>query len=519
MFTRHQSAQYIILLVIIMLYMMPSGIAVAQSSNSSINKPTRERVRDKKSEQAGKQDAAPVKKQDQEPVKKAAPAPAAKPAAKPDSAKPGADSAAARAAAPAKPKKTPLNTEKVQFDGIDVSKHQGDIDWEEMKKHPKVKFAYIKATEGSDYIDPRYKHNIKEARRHGLKVGSYHFLTNKSSAKSQFINFAKTASRDEQDLIPIIDVEVCNRWSSQQLRDSLKVFADLLEDYYGCKPMIYTSEKFFTKHLGRAFADYPLFIAKYNTVQPNVGYKWILWQFSDCGLFSKSVKGNRGEVDLSRFNKGCTVNDILYRPAKGKPKISVMDAVDKNKEKPATINLTEHGKSKEVTKPTAKQQQEEEQRVARAKKANEREQRVAEENAKKKAKEKAEADKKAKAQAERDKREKARLQEKERKAKEEAEAKQRKAAEQKAKAEADAQRKAAEQKAEAEAKAKRKAAAQKAKQEKAKQSAAGKTGKASKSASLLGTSSARMSQAQQGDSIRNARYKGRKINKSSADND
>ena len=518
MVTRKISSIYITLLVIALFLVMPGMDAHAQSK-TDINKPTRERVTNKKDKQETKQEA-PAKKQEAKPAEKK---PEAKPAdkqevkagdkqsANPENAKPATDTAA-NPATPPKPKKQPLDTEKVQFDGIDVSKHQGDINWEELKKNTKIKFVFIKATEGSDYIDPRYKQNIKEARRHGFKVGSYHFLTNRSSATSQFINFAKTANRDEQDLIPIIDVEVCKQWSSQQLRDSLKVFADLLEDYYGCKPMIYTSEKFFTKHLGRAFADYPLFIAKYNTVQPNVGYKWILWQFSDCGLFRKAVKGNSGEVDLSRFNKGCTINDIIYKPVKGKPKISVMDAVDKNKEKPATINLTEQGKAKE----TAKQKEEEQKKLERDKKASEREKRVAEEEAKKKAKEKAEADKRAKAQADRDKREKERQQAKDKKAKEEAQAKQRKAAEQKARTEAEAKRKAAE-KAEAESKAKRKASAQQAKQEKAKQQSS--TSKSGKSASLLNSSSAKMSQAQQGDSIRNAKYQGRKTNKSSADND
>ena len=529
MVTRKTSIIQITLLVIAMLFAMPGMEARAQQANI-ISKPTRERVKtNNKGKQEVKQEATPAKKETA-PQKKQETAPAKKQETKPagqdvktatgqtpkqDNTKPAADSAAKAVEAP-KPKKQPLDTEKVQFDGIDVSKHQGDINWEELKKNPKVKYVYIKATEGSDYIDPRYKQNIREARRAGFKVGSYHFLTNRSSAKSQFINFAKTANRDEQDIIPIIDVEVCKQWTSQQLRDSLKVFADLLEDYYGCKPMIYTSEKFFTKHLGRAFAEYPLFIAKYNTVQPNVGYKWILWQFSDCGLFRKAVKGNAGEVDLSRFNKGCGINDIIYKPVKGKPKISVMDAVDK-KEKPATINLTEQGKAKEGnTKATAKQQKEEEQKKAdRAKKATEREKRLAEEEAKKKAKEKAEADKKAKAQSERDKREKERQMAKDKKAKEEAAAKQRKAAEQKAKSEAEAKRKAAE-KAEAEAKAKRKAAAQQAKQEKAKKQTSSKQ---NKSASLLGTTNSKMSKAQQGDSIRNARYQGRKINKSSADND
>ena len=528
MITRKTYKIYTALLVIAMMFAMPSMDAYAQQAND-IKKPTRERTKtDNKNKQEVKQDAAPAKKQETTPAKKQETTPAKKQEVKPaagqdvktatgqtpkqDNVKSPADTAT-KPVEPPKPKKQPLDTETVQFDGIDVSKHQGDINWDELKKNPKVKFVYIKATEGSDYIDPRYKQNIKEARRAGFKVGSYHFLTNRSSATSQFINFAKTANRDEQDLIPVIDVEVCKQWMSQQLRDSLKVFADLLEDYYGCKPMIYTSEKFFTKHLGRAFADYPLFIAKYNTVQPNVGYKWILWQFSDCGLFRKAVKGNAGEVDLSRFNKGCSITDLIYKPVKGKPKISVMDAVDKNKEKPATINLTEQGKNKEIS---AKQQKEEEQKKAdRAKKANERDKRLAEEEAKKKAKEKAEADKKAKAQSDRNKREKERQQAKEKQAKEEAAAKQRKAAEQKAKADAEAKRKAAE-KAEAEAKAKRKAAAQQAKEKSKQQS---NTGKTNKSASLLGSSTSRMSQAQQGDSIRNARYQGRKTNKSSADND
>lgn len=512
MITRKTYKIYTAMLVVAMMFAVPGMDAYAQQAND-IKKPTRERTKTNSNDkQDVKQDATSARKQDAKPAAGQDVKSATMQTPKQDNVKPPADTTT-KPVEPPKPKRQPLDTEVVQFDGIDVSKHQGDIIWDELKKNAKVKFVYIKATEGSDYIDPRYKQNIKEAHRAGFKVGSYHFFTNRSSATLQFINFAKTASRDEQDLVPIIDVEVCKQWTSQQLRDSLKVFADLLEDYYGCKPMIYTSEKFFTKHLGRAFADYPLFIAKYNTVQPNVGYKWILWQFSDCGLFRKAVKGNAGEVDLSRFNKGCTINDILYRPVKGKPKISVMDAVDKNKEKPSTINLTEQGKSKEGT--SAKQQKEEEQKKAdRAKKANDRDKRIAEDEAKKKAKEKADTDKKAKAQSDREKREKERQQAKDKKAKEEAAAKQRKAAEQKAKADAEAKRKAAE-KAEAEAKAQRKAKAQQAKQAKQQSNNV----KTVKSASLLGSSTSRMSQAQQGDSIRNARYQGRKTNKSSADND
>ena len=323
------------LLITLMLAMLPMA-AYGAPQTTDIKKPTRVRVKDKNSKnddknnkndkkddnrqndkQAGKKDAKPatqpVQKKEEE-AKKPEPKPAT---AEP---KPVADTAK-KPVEPPKPKvRSTLNPANTQFDGIDISKHQGSIDWAELKKNSKIKFVYIKATEGSDYIDPRYQENIRNARKHGFKVGSYHFLSTRSSATTQFKNFITTAKREDQDLLPVIDVEKLSPWTSQQLRDSIKVFADLLEDYYGCKPMIYTSEKFFTKNLGRAFADYPLFIAKYNSNQPNIGYKWIIWQFADNGSFKPAVKGNYGEVDMSRFNKGCTINDIIYTPSKHKPK-------------------------------------------------------------------------------------------------------------------------------------------------------------------------------------------------------
>ena len=318
---------YTILLTTAFLLLPLAGVAAPQ--HNDINKPTRERVqKDKKQDNKKgndkanatnkkdvktndkKADAKPVASKKEEAVKPA-PAPKKEEAKtddktqKADPAKPSTTDTA-KAAAPPKPKPpTTLNPDNVQFDGIDISKHQGSINWEELKKNQKIKFIYIKATEGSDYVDPRYYENIRNARKNGFKVGSYHFLSTRSAATTQFYNFIRTAKREDQDLLPVIDVEKIGSWSSQQLRDSVKVFADLLEDYYGCKPLIYTSEKFFTKHLGRVFANYPLFIAKYSNSQPNIGYKWILWQFADNGLF-KPVKGNGGKVDMSRFAKWTT---------------------------------------------------------------------------------------------------------------------------------------------------------------------------------------------------------------------
>lgn len=482
-----------------MLMLLPISVTAQQAND--IKKPTRSRVTDKDkknnaqktveskdnkdTKNNAKNDTKTVDKKDskvpEKPVVvKDEKTPVKQEPAKQESAKPATDTTA-KPAAPPKPKRVPVDPSKVQYDGIDVSKHQGTINWEELKRNAKIKFVYIKATEGSNYVDPRYKENIKNARKHGFKVGSYHYFTDLSSARMQFQNFIQNTNRDEQDLLPVIDVEKRSKWTPQQLRDSVKVFADLIEDYYGCKPLIYTFETFFNKNLGKAFEKYPIFIAKYpkGQEQPNInGVKWVLWQFSECGRF-KGVKDNL--VDMSRFNKGYTIEDIMYKPGKAKPKSSVRDAVD-HKEMPANVNMTEQ---KPAPAKSKRQIEEEKRKAEKEKRMNERKKKIAEEEAKKKA----EADKKAKEKAEHIKKEKARQAAREEAAKKEAEAK-----------------------------AKRKADAAIAREQKAKQQEAAKKNN-NKSANLLNTTSSKLTQTQRNDSIRNAKLKGRKTNKSSADND
>lgn len=484
----------------------------ASPQQSDIKKPTRERVKanDKKGESGKKQaddkkkpvddkkKQADDKKKPVDDKTKTTDEAKTQPAVKESqTVKAPADGEKKEQAAPAPPALTP---ESVVYNGIDVSRHQGKINWETIKKNPKVQYVYIKATEGSDLIDDCYRYNIREARKAGLKVGSYHYLSNKSSATTQFRNFATTAVREEQDLIPVIDVEVCKQWTPQQLRDSLMLFAKMVEDYYGCKPIIYTYETFYRSYLGKAFAHYPIFIAKYPKTpneKPNIeGAKWVMWQFSEKGR----IPGINGCVDLSRFNTGRSLNDILYRPAKGKPKVSVKDAVDRNKPKPSTVTMKEESQAKEGTSSSAKPKEQTETKPA---KVNSGKSSANDEVAKKR---KAEEEKKRKAEEE-----KKRKAEAEKKAKAEAEKKAKAEAEKKAKAEAEKKRKA-----EADAKAKRKAEAKVHRQNRANQRSSGKS---STSASLYGGASSKMAQSQRNDSIRSAKSVGRKTNKSSADND
>lgn len=197
------------------------------------------------------------------------------------------------------------------YDGIDVSKYQGDIDWAAIAKNKNIKFAYIKATEGATYVDPRFEENIAEARKHGVKVGCYHFLRSSSSIADQFENMKKYVRRNEQNLVPMIDVESMGKWNQQQLVDSLHEFAVLIYEHYKCAPIIYTYVNFYNRNLSDLFTNYPLFIARYTDTEPelNDGTRYVIWQFTERGR----IDGIRGNVDLSRFGNGYTVHDISIK--------------------------------------------------------------------------------------------------------------------------------------------------------------------------------------------------------------
>ena len=206
-----------------------------------------------------------------------------------------------------------FNNSTLIYDGIDISNYQKDIDWSATAKDPNIKYVYIKATEGATHKQHRYRRNLESARNHGIKVGSYHFMRTSTPIQAQFENFISMVKAEEQDLVPLLDVETREGWTVKQLQDSVLKFAQLLEQHYGCKPMIYTSSSYFNNYLGAKFASYPLFIARYAKSEPQLYYgaKWILWQFSDRGR----IDGIDALVDLSRFNKGCSVNDIKYTNA------------------------------------------------------------------------------------------------------------------------------------------------------------------------------------------------------------
>ncbi len=200
------------------------------------------------------------------------------------------------------------------FDGIDVSKHNGVIKWKEVAKDKRVKFVFVKATEGKGYVDPLYRRNIRQARKAGLMVGSYHLLTSRSSATAQFLHFKSIVRKNEQDLIPVLDVEqkgiergLCC-WKGKQLVDSVKVFAELVKKHYGKYPIIYTNEDYYNHELDAQLDRYILFIANYSREPILDGKgKANIWQYSEHG----HLHGVGEYVDLSRLVNGTTIKNLV----------------------------------------------------------------------------------------------------------------------------------------------------------------------------------------------------------------
>ena len=74
--------------------------------------------------------------------------------------------------------------------GIDVSHHQGDIDWARVADDD-ITFAYIKATEGGDFVDAQFADNWEQAGANGVDRGAYHFFTLCRPGLEQAENFLR----------------------------------------------------------------------------------------------------------------------------------------------------------------------------------------------------------------------------------------------------------------------------------------------------------------------------------------
>lgn len=198
--------------------------------------------------------------------------------------------------------------------GIDVSHHQGKIDWQALRDE-QLHFIYIKASEGGDHKDRRFKANWDEAARSGMVRGAYHFFTFCKDGKSQALNFIDTVPVAEAMLPPVIDIEYAGNCKTRPERAALltelRLFATEVERVYKRRPIFYVTEEIYADYLRGQINDYPLWIRDiYFEPRFTDRSEWVFWQFANRGR----VKGISGAVDLNVFNGDAAAFAALLQP-------------------------------------------------------------------------------------------------------------------------------------------------------------------------------------------------------------
>ena len=189
--------------------------------------------------------------------------------------------------------------------GIDVSSHNGDIDWDKVKKDG-IEFAYIRvgyrgSSEGAISIDSKFEDNIKGANKAGIDVGVYFY--------TQAVNTQEAVEEAEfvLDTIEPYTVTYPIAYDIELLKDGR---ADSLskDEYIACTeafceriknedltPMVYGNlNSFFNMLSPEALNNYEKWFAYYSYPVYNP-YDYAIWQYSAEG----HVDGIKGDVDMN----------------------------------------------------------------------------------------------------------------------------------------------------------------------------------------------------------------------------
>ncbi len=198
--------------------------------------------------------------------------------------------------------------------GIDISHYQDNIQWDSLmvltdgsrrtirskiaaKDIKPISFVFIKASEGSSMKDRKFKDHWKEAEKHNIPKGAYHFFRSSKSGEIQARHFIKTVGEiGSDDLPPVLDIETIHKGCSRKtLNERALEWLETVAEHYGRKPVIYSSASFIENNLNDEIKkNYPIWVAHYETDRPRCR-KWHIWQFTDKAV----IYGIEGYTDLN----------------------------------------------------------------------------------------------------------------------------------------------------------------------------------------------------------------------------
>ncbi len=216
---------------------------------------------------------------------------------------------------------TPKPKPKGKAIGVDVSEHQGGIEWGDVKSDG-MRFAVVKATEGQDFRDANFSaERLNAIKKADIVPGVYHFLRPRSDRPGSteatwFTQVISQAGYGRGFLPPVADIETTTL-SPSGTCTYLKSFLGRVKKNTGVKPIVYTYPSFAEENLSgcSALKDYKLWIAHYGVSKPSVPQPWgdgyTMWQFTSTG----SVRGITGTVDVNKLAGGrARLLDLLVKP-------------------------------------------------------------------------------------------------------------------------------------------------------------------------------------------------------------
>lgn len=202
---------------------------------------------------------------------------------------------------------------------MDVSRHQGTIDWAKVKASGKIDGVMLRAMGNSaegkpskPYTDPQFARNYAECKRLGIPCGVYGYFkaTNKTQADKELAYFKKLLVGKTLQLPVAVDIEdeTQQTLSKSALTDLAAYMLGVVQNW-GVYAMLYTGLWFGQTYLymgGAALKPYDVWLAAYRSTKPSPGWPFGMWQYTSIAHVPGVVDATPGKttnVDLSRAYK------------------------------------------------------------------------------------------------------------------------------------------------------------------------------------------------------------------------
>jgi lysozyme len=199
--------------------------------------------------------------------------------------------------------------------GIDVSRFQGDIDWNKVAGSG-VKFAFIQISRSLTDVDAKFEYNWQHAKAAGILRGAYQRFHPEQDVIAQADLFlSKLGPYQAGDLPPVLDVEDANGKTATQIAAAVRQWVEYVEMKLGVRPIIYTGFYFWRDSVGGAdFSGYKLWVANYGTACPLVPPAWASWTIHQYSSTAVVPGITANTCDVNKFNGTLAELQALAQP-------------------------------------------------------------------------------------------------------------------------------------------------------------------------------------------------------------